>query len=142
MDADEVKKEIVHQRELIKEFREHLRILEIQAAKYGLLAPPHIQTEIEGVKKSIQSCKLHIERVKDNFVYQKSSEHVRISMDLQDAQRRLKQTVIVPFTESEDETKERRMKAQKSTQEIIQKIRFLISKVSDIQNQIAEIENF
>lgn len=54
MDADELKEEIAHQRTLQKEYRKRLRVLEQQAAKFGVHAPPHIQVEIDDITEKMQ----------------------------------------------------------------------------------------
>jgi len=57
MDDDEIKEEIAHNRVLIKEYNKHLKVLELQAAKFGLHIPSYIQVEIDELNKNIQECK-------------------------------------------------------------------------------------
>jgi hypothetical protein len=97
MSADEVEDEIAHQRELVREYKTHLRVLETQAAKYGLLAPPHIQTEIDRIKKSIQNCTLNIKTIKDDFVSQKSREYMHLSSELDNAYINRYSTDVIPL---------------------------------------------
>jgi hypothetical protein len=69
MDAEEIKEEILHQRELQKEFRKRLRVLEKQAAKFGdAYVPPHIQTEIDELNVKIQDCDKKIIELKAKIV--------------------------------------------------------------------------
>jgi CheY-like chemotaxis protein len=50
MDADELKEEIRHQHELLKEYRKQMRVLQLQAAKFGdAYVPAHIRIEIDGL---------------------------------------------------------------------------------------------
>lgn len=56
MDADEIKEEIAHQRTLQREYRKRLRVLEAQAAKFGIYVPPHIQIEIDEMNEKISDC--------------------------------------------------------------------------------------
>ncbi len=60
MDADEIKAEIAHQRILQKEYRKRLRVLEEQAAKFGIYVPPQIQIEIDELIEKIEACETKI----------------------------------------------------------------------------------
>jgi hypothetical protein len=63
MDADEIKEEIAHQRALREEHRKLLRVLERQAAKFGIHVPPYIQIEIDALIEQIQHCEQKIENL-------------------------------------------------------------------------------
>src|SRR6266487_4792495 len=54
MDADELKEEIAHCQALIKDYTKRLRVLERQAAKFGIHVPPQIQVEIDELAEKIQ----------------------------------------------------------------------------------------
>ena len=56
MNSEDIKAEIQHQHELISGYRKRQRILEQQAAVFGLQVPPHIQIEIDELGDKIQSC--------------------------------------------------------------------------------------
>src|SRR5262245_39101173 len=61
MNADEIKEEIEHQRILQKEYRKRLRVLEQQAAKFGIYVPPHLEIEIDDIKEKIRDCEKQID---------------------------------------------------------------------------------
>ena len=64
--------EITHQRELQKEYRKHLRVLEQQAAKFGrLYVTLYIQRQIDKLRESIRSCELKIRDQKSILISQK-----------------------------------------------------------------------
>ena len=56
MKVEEIKEEIAHQHELIRGYRKRQRVLEQQAAVFGLHVPPHIQIEVDELGEKIQSC--------------------------------------------------------------------------------------
>jgi hypothetical protein len=60
MDADELKEEILHQRELQKEYRKRLRALGTQQAKLGIRADPSVETEIEDMRNQVLACEQRI----------------------------------------------------------------------------------
>jgi hypothetical protein len=68
MDADEREEEIAHQQELIKGYRKRQRVLEQQAAVFGLHVPPHIQIEIDDLNETIQQCKNKLSDCKSNLI--------------------------------------------------------------------------
>lgn len=49
--------EAAHTRELIAQHRKRLNILELQAARFGIMAPPHITIEIDELKARIAELK-------------------------------------------------------------------------------------
>jgi hypothetical protein len=63
MDADEIKEEIAHQQALIKEYRKHLRELELQSASFGAIVPTHIQIERDKYISKINACERSIENL-------------------------------------------------------------------------------
>jgi hypothetical protein len=67
MDANELKEEILHQRELQKEYRKRLRVLEKQAAKFGIYVPPHVQIEVDELQEKISECEQEIDTNKKYF---------------------------------------------------------------------------
>ncbi len=69
MDADDTKEEILHNRALIKKYREQLKVLELQKAGFGdLYVPPYIQIEIDKLNENMQKCKQEIDTHKRNFI--------------------------------------------------------------------------
>lgn len=60
-DPEEIKEEIEHQKGLIKDYRKRLRVLERQAAVFGLQIPPYIQIEIDEITQRIETCETKIE---------------------------------------------------------------------------------
>ena len=78
MDADELREEIQHQRELQKTYRKRLRVLEQQAAGFGdLYVPPHIKDEIDELNGKIQDCEHKIGLHKTTMTALLKSEHLR-----------------------------------------------------------------
>jgi hypothetical protein len=72
MNADEIKEEILHQRDLQKEYRKRIRVLEKQAAKFGdAYVPPHIQVEIDELTEKIQACEQTVKNNKSTIIQQK-----------------------------------------------------------------------
>jgi hypothetical protein len=61
MGLEEIEEEIEHQKALIKSYRKRMRVLEQQAAAFGLHVPPHIQIEIDELAERIEACKKIIE---------------------------------------------------------------------------------
>lgn len=54
-------KDIERKSELIEKYKEHLHLLELQAAKFGsLMSPPHLQTGIKETKEIIENLKREI----------------------------------------------------------------------------------
>ena len=65
MDTDELREEIQHQRELQKQYRKRLRVLEQQVAKFGIHVPAYIQIEIDEINEMNQDCEQKIQGHKD-----------------------------------------------------------------------------
>jgi hypothetical protein len=61
MDAQTLKEDIVHYQNLIKTHKKVLQVLELQAAKFSIFIPPHIQIEIDTVKENIRNCNINID---------------------------------------------------------------------------------
>jgi hypothetical protein len=61
MRADEIEQDIEHKLELVKNYRTRQRVLEEQAALFGLHVPAHIQIEIGTLSEKIQTCEQKIE---------------------------------------------------------------------------------
>src|SRR5262245_56321920 len=80
MDADEIKEEIAHQQALIREYKKHLRVLELQSASFGLSCPPHIITEIDRLKSKIREFEL--ERVYANSTTIKTQLITQLGNDI------------------------------------------------------------
>jgi hypothetical protein len=60
-----LRKDIERKNELIEAYKEHLHILELQAAKFGtLMAPPHLQTGIKETKELIENLQKEIAEIK------------------------------------------------------------------------------
>src|SRR5262249_14998222 len=114
MDANELKEEIVHQRMLIQEHQRHLRLLEIQAAKFGLSAPTHLQLEITEVADAVQKCREKIETIKRDFIARLSEEYIQLSSDLKLALNQRNSTWPVGHTEEEALEVNREMRAFRS----------------------------
>ncbi len=68
MNEQELIDEIQHNRALIKDHTERLRIRERQAAKYGLATPPEIQIEITEILDDIRRCEERILSVKSKYL--------------------------------------------------------------------------
>jgi hypothetical protein len=60
MDIEEIKDEILHQRELQTEYRKRIRVLETQQAKLGIRADPSVETEIEDIRNKVLVCEQRI----------------------------------------------------------------------------------
>ncbi|MEI7772801.1 MAG: hypothetical protein WCI67_22620 [Chloroflexales bacterium] len=52
--------EIAHKRTLIAQRQKMINALELQAAKFGIYAPPHITIEIEDAKRAISALRREI----------------------------------------------------------------------------------
>lgn len=64
MDTEE-NKEIAHQKELLKKYKQNLQLLELQEAHFGILrTPPHILIEIQDLTKKIHTCEQRISELK------------------------------------------------------------------------------
>ncbi len=59
--------EIAHNRTLIEAYTKSLRVLEVQAAKFGMFVPPYMQIEIDTVKADRQRCIDTIARLQGTF---------------------------------------------------------------------------
>lgn len=85
MDIQALQEEIDHTKKLIKVYLKRLRILEIQAATFGILVPPHIQIEIDTTKENIQKCHFSIDT--KNRVLQMHEEINKRLSELQEVNR-------------------------------------------------------
>jgi len=139
MDANELKEEIVHQRMLIQEHQRHLRLLEIQVAKFGLSAPTHLQIEINEMTDAIQRCKEKIETIKRDFIARLSEEYIQLSNDLKVALNQRNSTWPVGHTEEEALEVNREMRAYRS--QVKYQVRMLLVKIRNVEQQIYEIRN-
>lgn len=66
--AEDFKDQFKHNHELIKEYNKRLRVLELQAAKFGLYVPPHIPIEIDEITEKVRICEQVIEKIERVFV--------------------------------------------------------------------------
>ena len=69
MDTDELREDIQHQRNLQKEYRRSLRVLEEQAAGFGALyVPPYIKNEIDDLNENMQAAEKLIKEHKQKLI--------------------------------------------------------------------------
>ena len=139
MHANELKEEIVHQRMLIQEHQKHIRLLEMQAAKFGLSAPTHLQIEINETTDAMQKCREKIDTIKRDFIAKLSEEYIQLSNDLKLALNQRNSTWPVGHTEEEYIEVNREMRAQRS--QVKHQVRMLLIKIRKVEQQIYEIRN-
>lgn len=64
LSKDEIPRELAHQQLAVQTFNERRRVLDLQAAQFGPLTPPHIVTELASLTEQIQARENEITHLK------------------------------------------------------------------------------
>ena len=139
MDTDELREEILHQRELQKEYRKRLRVLEQQAAKFGIYVPPHIQIEVDELKEKLEACERNVKLHKESLVHQKQKHFTDLLKKKQSLARKASENnPIIGKYISDDEKRQKQIETFVAATLDVREIEEEIAKM---QQEISEIEN-
>ncbi len=119
MDADEIREEIAHNKALIKEYKKSLRVLELQAAKFGLHVPPYIQIEIDEIRERVQSFEQSVLKYDTSQSVQNDIEDQVI--DVRDRIDSLRQEIEIEFIRNIIKQKTYELNEYKERMNVLQK---------------------
>ncbi|WP_110513076.1 hypothetical protein [Herpetosiphon llansteffanensis] len=63
MTSSDIQEDIAHYQELVRSYKKTLRVLELQASKFGVHVPAHIEIDIESTKEKISLCEEEIKNL-------------------------------------------------------------------------------
>jgi len=64
LSKEEIPREISHQQQAVQALNERRRVLDLQAAQFGSLTPPHVVTELASLTEQIQAREIEIANLK------------------------------------------------------------------------------